>query len=79
MEPFIYFLDMGYVMLFYLFFLRTSKDPNFDNIFGNMYNWQLTKRLKKAGYDQEVVDGLSATVDSKVQELNVLYSRVGRS
>ena len=78
MEPFIYFLDMGYVMLFYLFFLRTSQDPNFDNMFGNVYSWQLKKRLAKAGYDEATVSSLSATLADKQVELNVLHSRVGK-
>lgn len=79
MEPFIYFLDMGYVMLFYLFFLRTSQDPNFDNMFGNAYNWQLQKRLRKAGYDDGEVQRLTEAIAEKQQELSVLYSRLGSS
>ena len=78
MEPFIYFLDLGYVMLFYVFFLRTSQDPNFDNIFGNVYNWQLRKRLDKCGYSETELERLDKLVDERSEDLSVLLSRLGR-
>jgi len=79
MEPLIYFLGLGYGVVFYGFFLKTKMDPEFDNIFGAILRWRKNKLYERDNFDPTELDVLRDSVRRKTGDIHILWNRLAGS
>ncbi|KAK9108787.1 hypothetical protein Sjap_016847 [Stephania japonica] len=62
MEPICFFATSTYVILGYLFFLRTSRDPSFEGLFQSRFSAKQRRLMKEHKFDMERFQELQRVV-----------------
>lgn len=76
MEPAIYFLGLGYSVVFYGFFLKFKMDPEYDNMFGTLLRWRKQKLYAREDFDEAELEILRDSVRRKIGDINLLWHRL---